>query len=178
MTLPPDPFDGRISQDVLSEYRGDLLVPILDETQPMRRRNRKMPLSVIVAAAAGDTSARRHEAVFTFESTDGDPVLVDTQDDMFFPFACQIEQVVLLLDQSATVEVDVWLTAFAGFDTISDTDSIASAALPSVTAGKSSSDVSLTNWTKDIPAQSTMRCRVTANDNARRIKLFIVVVEV
>ena len=178
MTLPPNPFNGRISQDELADYRGDLLAAVIDMEQPQPRRNKKLPLSAIVAAAAQAQSDQNHCIIIGFDGG-GSAIAADSKRRLFFPFAVRITQAVLLADDDVTAEVDLWVKAFAttaaGQPTVSD--SICGATLPTLTAAAGSSDAELSDWTADIPAGSTMIVNVNDAGAATELTLALWIVE-
>lgn len=178
MTLPPNPFNGRISQDELADYRGDLLAAVIDMEQPQPRRNKKLPLSAIVAAAAQAQSDQNHVIIIGFDGG-GAAIAADSKRRFFVPFDIRVTQAVLLADADVTAEVDIWVAPFdadaADMPTIADT--ICGATPPTLTAKAGSSDAALTDWTPDILAGSVVVVNVNANDAAEELTLTLWVVE-
>jgi hypothetical protein len=87
-------------------------------------------------------------------------------------FACVIQQVTMLADQSTTSTVDIEVCAFSAFapPTHPGTgDSITASDVPTITAAESMQDSTLSGWTKTLAANSVIGFNVTANNNATRI---------
>ena len=65
------------------------------------------------------------------------------------PFACEIQQVTLLADQSGSIVIDIWKDTYANFPPTA-VDSICADAKPTISAAQKSQDSTLTGWTKII----------------------------
>jgi len=100
----------------------------------------------------------------------GAAITTGIKGDIEIPFACTINQVTLLADQSATAVIDIWKDTYANFaPTVADT--ITAAAIPTITAAIKSQDATLTGWTTAITAGDILRFNVDSNDTAERITL-------
>jgi len=66
-------------------------------------------------------------------------------------FACTIQQVTMLADQSGSIVVDIWKDTYANF-LPTDADSITASAVPTITTATKSQDTTLTGWTTAIAA--------------------------
>lgn len=179
MTLPPNPFNGRISQDELADYDGDLLAPVIDMNQPQGRRNKKIPLSAIVSEAAEQAQADRNHCIIIGFEGGGEAIPADRKRRFFVPFNIRITQAVLEADDDVTAELDIWVAPFsedaADIPTIADT--ICGATPPTLTAKAGSSDAALSDWTVDIVAGSTVVVNVNSNDAAQELSLTLWVIE-
>jgi len=67
------------------------------------------------------------------------------------PFACTINRVTLLADQSGSIVIDIWKQAYADYPP-EDAQSIVSAAPPTLSSAAKSQDSTLTDWTTAIAA--------------------------
>ncbi|GAG00498.1 unnamed protein product [marine sediment metagenome] len=67
------------------------------------------------------------------------------------PFACTIQRVTMLADQSGSIVVDIWKDSYANFPP-TDADSITASAPPTISSAQKSHDSTLTGWTKSISA--------------------------
>ena len=100
----------------------------------------------------------------------GAAITTGIKGDVEIPFACTINQVTLLADQSATAVIDIWKDTYANYPaTVADT--ITAAAIPTITAATKSQDATLTGWTTSITAGDIIRFNVDSNDNATRVTL-------
>jgi hypothetical protein len=103
---------------------------------------------------------------------DGGGSAIDTgiKGDVIIPFACTIERVTLLADQSTTSQVDIWKDSYGSFPP-TDADTITASAQPSLSTASASQDSTLTGWTTSISADDILRFNVDSNDNAERITI-------
>ena len=100
----------------------------------------------------------------------GAAITTGIKGDVEIPFACTINQVTLLADQSTTTTIDIWKDTYANYPaTVADT--ITAAAIPTITAGLKDQDATLTGWTTSVTAGDILRFNVDANDNAERVTL-------
>lgn len=98
----------------------------------------------------------------------GSAITTGVKGDIEVPFACTIQQVTMLADQSTTTTVDIWKDTYANFPP-TDADSITAAAVPGTSAALKDQDATLTGWTTSISAGDILRFNVDANDNAERV---------
>ncbi|GAH61520.1 unnamed protein product, partial [marine sediment metagenome] len=63
------------------------------------------------------------------------------------PFACTINRVTMLADQSGSIVVDIWKDTYANFPP-DNADSITASAPPTITTAQKSQDSTLTGWTR------------------------------
>jgi len=75
------------------------------------------------------------------------------------PFACTINRVTLLADQSGSIVIDIWKQAYADYPP-EDAQSITAAAPPTLTAAAMSQDSTLTDWTTAIAAGDVLMFNV------------------
>ncbi len=89
------------------------------------------------------------------------------------PYACTINQVTLLADQSGAVVVDIWNDTYANFPP-TDADSITAAAPPTITAsGVKSQDATLTGWDTAIAAGDILAFNVDSAATITRLNLIL-----
>ena len=88
------------------------------------------------------------------------------------PFACAIESVTLLADQSGSVVVDLWKDSYANYPpTVADT--ITAAALPTITTADKSTDSTLTAWTKTLAAGDIILGNIDSVTSITALKLIL-----
>lgn len=92
------------------------------------------------------------------------------QVDVEIPFACTINQVTLLADQSGSIVVDLWADAYANYPPTDD-DSITAAAPPTITTATKSQDTTLTGWTTALAAGAILRANVDSCTDIERVTL-------
>lgn len=86
------------------------------------------------------------------------------------PFACTINQVTLLADQSGSIVVDIWKDTYANYPpTVADT--ITASAKPTLSAAEKSQDSTLTGWTTSISAGDILRFNVDSATTVTRVTL-------
>lgn len=76
---------------------------------------------------------------------------------LFFPFACTINSVTMLADQSGSIVVDIKKGAYSAFPT---TSSICASAKPTISSAQKSQDTTLTGWTTSISANDVLEFNV------------------
>jgi hypothetical protein len=92
--------------------------------------------------------------------------------DLELDFAATILRWTLLADQSGSIVVDIWKTAYAGFPpTVANT--ITGSALPTITAAQNAQSSTLTGWTTAIAAGDTLRFNVNSVATVKRVTLAI-----
>ena len=82
------------------------------------------------------------------------------------PFACTVVSATLTADQSGSIVVDIWVTAFASGVPTSNASSIAASDLPTLSSAQTEQDTTLTGWTTAIVANSLMLFHVNAGASA------------
>lgn len=89
-------------------------------------------------------------------------------------FACTIQQVTLLADQSCTAVVDIWSTTYSSFAPPTHPasgDTITGASVPTITAAEKYQDATLTGWSTTIAAGTILGFNLTSNNNAQLLTL-------
>lgn len=88
------------------------------------------------------------------------------------PYDCTITANVLMADKSGSLVVDVWKLAFASFPPLV-ANTIVSAAPPTLSSAQSSSDNTLTGWTKSILAGDVLAFNVNSATTVTRATLLL-----
>lgn len=96
--------------------------------------------------------------------------------DLRIPFACTIQEVMMLADQSGSLVVDIWKDTYANFPP-TDADSITAAAPPTISAATKSQDATLTGWTTAIAADSILRFNIDSITGIQRCTLSLKVIK-
>jgi len=84
------------------------------------------------------------------------------------PFACTINQVTLLADQSGSIVVDIWKDTYANYPP-TDADSITASAVPTISTATKSQDSTLTGWTTSISAGDILGFNVDSITTCERV---------
>ncbi len=88
------------------------------------------------------------------------------------PYACTINQVTLLADQSGSCVIDIWKDTYANYPpTVADT--ITAAAKPTISAATKSQDATLTGWTTSISAGDILGFNVDSASTLTRVHLIL-----
>lgn len=83
-------------------------------------------------------------------------------------FACTINTVTLLADQSGSIVIDIWKDTYANFPpTVADT--IAASAKPTISTAVKSQDATLTGWTTALAAGDVLRFNVDSITSCQRV---------
>ena len=104
----------------------------------------------------------------------GAAIATGIKGDLEIPFACTINQVTLLADQSGSIVVDIWKDSYANYPP-TGADSITASAKPTIFSASKSQDAILTGWTTAIAAGDTLRFNV---DSATAIQRCTVALKV
>ena len=78
------------------------------------------------------------------------------------PFACTINRVTMLADQSGSLVVDIWKDTYANYPPL-DADSITASAVPTITTAVKSQDSTLTGWTTAVTAGDILAFNVDSS---------------
>lgn len=92
--------------------------------------------------------------------------------DVMIDFACEIEQVTLLADQSGSIVVDIWSDTYANYPA-TDADSITASAPPTISSATKSQDATLTGWTTAIAAGDILRFNVDSCTTIERVTVVL-----
>jgi hypothetical protein len=88
------------------------------------------------------------------------------------PFACTINSVTLLADQTGSVVIDIWKDTYANFPpTVAD--SICASAKPTISSGVKSEDTTLTGWTTSIAAGDVLYFNVDSCSTITNVVLIL-----
>lgn len=88
------------------------------------------------------------------------------------PYACTINQVTLLADQSGSCVIDIWKDTYANYPpTVADT--ITASAKPTISAATKSQDATLTGWTTSISAGDILGFNVDSASTITRVHLIL-----
>jgi len=90
--------------------------------------------------------------------------------DLIVDFACTINSVTLLADQSGSVVVNIWKDTYANYPPVVG-DKITASAPPTITTATKSQDATLTGWTTAITAGDTLRFNVDSVTTIQRVTL-------
>lgn len=88
------------------------------------------------------------------------------------PYAMTIDRATVLLDQSGSIVIDVWLEQYVDYPP-TDADTITSITPPTVTGATKSENTTLTNWTTSVAAGDIIGFNVDSCTTATRAHLII-----
>lgn len=91
---------------------------------------------------------------------------------LHFDFACVISEVTMLADQSGSIVVDIWKSAYSAFapgthPVVGDT--ITGASVPTISAGVKYQDSTLTGWTTAVSADDVIAFNVNSATTITRV---------
>ena len=86
------------------------------------------------------------------------------------PFACTINRVTLLADQSGSIVIDIWKDSYANFPP-TNADTITASAVPTISAATKSQDATLTGWTTSVAAGDIIGFNVDSITTVERVTL-------
>ena len=86
------------------------------------------------------------------------------------PFACTIDRVTMLADQSGSIVVDIWKDTYANYPPV-DADSITASAVPTITTATKSQDATLTGWTTSITAGDILGFNVDSATTVTKVTI-------
>lgn len=122
------------------------------------------PLAVNATTTTGLANTRIATVGITIDGG-GSAITAGIKGDIMVPYACTINSVTMLADQTGSIVVDIWKDTYANYPpTIADT--ITAAALPTITTANKSQDTTLTGWTTTVAAGDTIRFNVNATPSA------------
>ena len=88
------------------------------------------------------------------------------------PFACTINSVTLIADQTGSIVVDIWKDSFANFPpTVAD--SICASAKPTLSSSRTSEDTTLTGWSKTISAGDVLFFNVDSVSSVQNVSVIL-----
>jgi hypothetical protein len=89
------------------------------------------------------------------------------------PFDCTLTDVSMLADQTGSIAVDIWKTAYANFDSMSVANSIVSATPPTIVSGVKVDDNALNGWTKTFKAGDILGFYVNSCVTITRLSIML-----
>jgi hypothetical protein len=134
------------------------------------------------AIASGELSAARLSAniktlTITFIIDGGGSAITTGQKGhLEIPFACTIQQVTMLADQTGSIVVDIWKDTYANFPP-TDADSITASTPPTISDAQKSQDSTLTGWTTSISAGNILAFNVDSCTTITRVTISLKVVK-
>jgi hypothetical protein len=88
------------------------------------------------------------------------------------PYACTINRVTMLADQTGSIVVDIWKAAYASYPpTVANT--ITASAIPTITTATKSQDSTLTGWTTSVSAGDILGFNVNSATTITRLNLIL-----
>lgn len=145
--------------------------------------------TVQAAAVAGTPTLTLPTATATLESTvtlantkissvgitidgGGSAITTGTKGYIQVPYACTINQVTVLADQSGSIVIDIWKDTYANYPP-TDADSITASAVPTISSATKYQDSTLTGWTTSISAGDILGFNVDSITTCTRVHLIL-----
>ena len=100
----------------------------------------------------------------------GSALTTGVKADVYVPYACTINSVTMLADQSGSVVVDIWKDTYANYPP-TGADTITASAKPTITTATKSQDTTLTGWTTSVAAGDTLRFNIDSASTITRLSL-------
>jgi len=133
------------------------------------REHARYTNSEAVAAVKADAGLPVVTITFIIDGG-GSAITTGEKGHLRIPFACTINRVTMLADQSGSIVVDIWKKAYATFPP-ADGDSITAAAPPTITTAQKSQDSTLTDWTTAITAGDILAFNVDSITAIQRVTI-------
>ncbi len=102
----------------------------------------------------------------------GSTITTGIKGDIEVPFACTINAVTMLADQTGSIVVDIWKDTYANYPP-TDADSITASAVPTISSSTKSHNTTLTGWTTSISAGQTLRFNVDSATTITRVSIIL-----
>lgn len=128
------------------------------------------PASAQDAATKAYVDATKIIAIEVVIDGGGAAITTGIKVDVEIPFACTINRVTMLADQSGSIVVDIWKDTYANYPPLVG-DSITASAKPTITTATKSQDATLTGWTTSVAAGDTLRFNVDSVTTIERVTL-------
>lgn len=130
-----------------------------------------------VAADSVSVEANTRTATITFViDGGGSAITTGVKGYLEVPFACTIQKVAMLADQSGSIVVDIWKDTYANYPP-TDADTITASAVPTISAATKSVDSTLTGWTTSISADEVLGFNVDSVSTVQRVTISLEVLK-
>lgn len=106
----------------------------------------------------------------------GSAITANSQARVQVPYACTIQAVTMLADQSGSIVVDIWKDTYANYPP-TDADTITASAVPTISTATKSVDSTLTGWTKSISADDILVFNVDSATTVTGLTLILDVIK-
>jgi hypothetical protein len=112
-----------------------------------------------------------------FFNITGAPISTGIKQDYISPFACTINKVTLLADQTGSIVVDIWKVPFASYPA-TVTNTITAGNKPTISASTKGQLLTLTGWTTSIAVGDCLRFNVDSTATLTRVAICLEVITV
>lgn len=127
-----------------------------------------MPLLPFSSAGGGSSEEIENRGISI--NGGGGTITTGIKGDLTFAYACTINSVSLLADQSGSIVIDIWKDTYANFPP-TDADTITSATPPTITTAIKSEDTTLSGWTTSVSVGDILRFNVDSCTDITRCTL-------
>lgn len=100
----------------------------------------------------------------------GNAITTGIKGDLEVPFACVIQSVTLLADQTGSITIDIWKDTYANFPP-DNADTITGGNEPAISAAVKDQDATLTSWTTSLAKGDVLRFNVDSVATIQRVTL-------
>lgn len=106
----------------------------------------------------------------------GGVITTGIKGDIEIPYACTINSVTLLADQSGSIVVDIWKDTYANFPPTNE-DTITASSPPTISSATKSQDSTLTQWITSLSDGDILRYNVDSCTDITRCTLILKVIK-
>lgn len=129
-----------------------------------------------IASTGAGTNAQTCVIGITIDGG-GSAITTGVKGYILVPYACTINSVTLLADQSGSSVVDIWKCTYTQFDAGSTHpvagDKITASAPPTISSATKAQDTTLTGWTTSISANDVLAFNVNSDTTITRVTLVL-----
>ena len=125
------------------------------------------PQTITGGIPIGLEGSYTHKIIFNLIGTAGEQAWVQ------IPFNCTISSYELAADQSGSIVIDLWVSDYDNWESISVADTITASAKPTLSSAQKSTDSTLTGWTKTLSAGDYILANVDSADTLEKAVLTI-----
>jgi hypothetical protein len=125
-----------------------------------------------VTGATGNTGPSQVFGVQFIIDGGGSAIVAGLKGYLHFDFACVINEVTMLADQTGSIIVDIWKSAYSAFNPGTHPvvgDTITGASVPTISSGVKYQDSTLTGWTTAVSADDVIAFNVNSASTVNRV---------
>jgi hypothetical protein len=143
---------------IYNEFNGSISNANLDGSAAISYSKLSLTTSILDADIS-NTADIKLGSIEVIIDGGGAAITTGIKSDIEVPFNCTITAVTLLADQTGSIVVDIWKDTYANYPP-TDSDSITSASVPTISTATNSQNTTLSGWTTTVTAGDTLRFNV------------------